>query len=176
MLLLFQDSLSVCHKEMNRSTKRKKFVCTQCRRSIKNIQITRVPRIAHHAASETLHGTVVGNKESKNDNQESSSAATTTGVCFTARNVKRRITCMARNGVSVVSVVDLVVVMVGMVIVVQVIVVFDVGGMSVTDVAVLMLRSVRMGTGKELRVNMVGPLWKERSRAALCSPHTTSKC
>lgn len=45
-----------------------------------------------------------------------------------------------------VSVVNLVVVMVGMMVIVQVIVVFNIG-MSVTDVTMLMLGCIRMGTG-----------------------------
>lgn len=56
-----------------------------------------------------------------------------------------QITCMASNGVSMVSMVNLVVVMVGMVVVVQVVVVFGVC-VSVTRVGVLVLGSVRMGT------------------------------
>lgn len=68
------------------------------------------------------------------------------------KNVKKKlhqdcsqVTCTARDGVSVVAVVDFVVVVVGVVVVVEVVVVFDVG-VPVAHVVVVR-HGVGMGTG-----------------------------
>lgn len=85
---------------------------------------------------------------------EDNNKGLSTTITGSARQNKSQITCMARNGVSMVSVVNLVVVMVGMVVVIQVIVVFNIG-MPVTEVIVLMLGGIGMGTGQELGINVM---------------------
>lgn len=70
-----------------------------------------------------------------------------------------QITCMASNGVSVVSVVYLVVVVVVVMVIVKIVVVFGIG-VTVTHVTVLVLGSIGMGTRQELRIDVVRPLWE----------------
>ena len=63
--------------------------------------------------------------------------------------------------------VDFMVVIMGMVVVEVIVLVFGVRMVPVSRVIVMRHR-IRMGTGQELRIYVVGPLREKRSRAPLC--------